>query len=262
MTDSPPASKPAEAVTPGPRRQVAVPGSQQKQRRSGLLVLGLVLVLGAGAGFWFILRSVDQRAEYLAAARTIERWEVAGAADFAVVEANVGTASALTVDQSGRVLGKWATGRIPAGTLITEGLFETPPLSGEDEADRVLIQVSLPSGDAPFGTLETGDTVALLGRESGGPGDEADALGLIGVLRLEWVQGDSVYYVVPPAEALAIKDTVDRYSAASDRTMLKLGLDLAVEDLVAALEAQAASLPPALAGVPETGTGAQPVGGQ
>ena len=246
----------------GSRRQVAVPGSRTKQRRGGLLVLGLVLVVGAGAGFWFVLQSVDQRSEHLVAARTIERWEVAQAADFAVVEANVGAASALTADQVGAVAGKWATGRIPAGTLITEGLFETPPLSGDGEADRVLIQVSLPSGDAPFGTLDTGDTVALLGREAG-PDGEADALGLIGVLQLDFVQGDNIYYVVAPTEALAIKSTVDRYTAASDRTMLKLGFDLESEDLMAALDAPAANLPPALAGASsEAGTGAEPVGGQ
>ena len=262
MTDSPPPRERPAAVVPGQSRQVAGPGSRPKQRRGGLLALGLVLVLGAGAGFWLILQSVDQRAEYLVAARTIERWEVAQAADFAVVEADVGTASALTVDRSGAVVGRWATGRIPAGTLITAGLFEAPPLSGDDEAGRVLIQVSLPSGDAPFGTFETGDTVALLGREAG-PTGELGALGLIGVLQLEFVQGDDIYYVVAPTEALAIKSTVDRYSAAADRTMLKLGFGLTVDDLVAALDAQAASLPPALAGTSTgVGTGAEPVGGQ
>jgi len=269
-----------------------MPGSQTKQRRGGLLVLGLVLVFGAGTGFWLVLQSVDQRAEYLVTARTIARWEVAQAADFALVEADVGTASALTADRAGAVVGKWATGRIPAGTLVTEGLFETPPLSGEGEADRVLIQVSLPSGEAPFGTLATGDTVALIGRApeaalggaaaalGGGPVDlsgAAGALGLIGVLQLEFVQGDNIYYVVTPEEALAIKSIVDRYSAASDRTMLKLGFGLAVEDLTAALDAQAASsVPPALVDSPlgtlippdpagsstEGGTGAEPVGGQ
>ena len=263
MTDSPPPSGRPAAVMPGRKRQVAVPGSPAKQRRGGMLVLGLVLVLGAGAGFWFVLQSVDQRAEYLVAARTIERWEVAQPADFAVVEADVGAASALTADRSGAVVGKWATGRIPAGTLVTEGLFETPPLSGEDEAGRVLIQLSLPSGDAPFGTLDTGDTVALLGREAGGPGGEAGALALIGVLQLEFVQGDNLYYVVAPEEALALKSTVDRYSAASDRTMLKLGLGLTVEDLTAALDARAASVPASIAGTStEAGTGAEPFGGQ
>lgn len=226
-------------------------------------MLGLVLVLGAAAGFWFVLQSVDQRSEYLVAARTIQRWEVVQPADFTVVEAAVGTASALTADQGGAVAGKWATGRIPAGTIVTEGLFETPPLSSEDEAQRVLIQVSLPSGDAPFGTLETGETVALLGREAQGPGGEQGALGLIGVLQLEFVQGDDIFYVVSAEEALNIKSTVDRYAAAADRTMLKLGLGLTVEDLVAALESQAASVPPAETGISTgAGTGVEPVGDQ
>ena len=219
------------------RRQVALPGAQQKQRRVGVLLFGLVLVLGSGFGFWFILQSIDQRGEYLMATRTIERWNVARAEDFAVVEANVGTASALTGDQLGAVRGKWATGRIPAGTIITAGLFETPPLSAESEAERVLIQVRLPAADAPFGTLNTGDTVALLGIDPEGQGG---ALGLIGVLRLEFVQGDQIYYVVTPEEALQIKNSVDRYTQASDRTMLKLGLNLSIEDLVDALEQQAA----------------------
>lgn len=256
MTNPPPQRE--RAVTPGQRRQVALPGTQQKQRRVGLLVLGLVLVFGAGFGFWFVLQGVDQRDEYLMAARTIERWEVAQATDFAVVEANVGGAAALTVGQAGAVLGKWTTGRIPAGTIITEGMFETPPLSGEDEAGRVLIQVTLPSGEAPFGTLSTGDTVALLGREAPDLDGEEVGLSVIGVLQLDFVQGDDVYYVVTPEEALAIKDVVDRFSAAADRTMLKLGFDLTIDDLVDALGQPPANVPPALSDT-DTGTGVEPI---
>ena len=260
MTNPPPQRERAPTGPRAQRRQVALPGSQQKQRRSGLLLLGLLLVFGAGFGFWFVLQSIDQRAEYLIAARTIERWEVARAQDFTLVEANVGTASALTVDQVGAVLGKWATGRIPAGTIVTEGLFETPPLSGDDETDRVLIQVRLPSGEAPFGSLNTGDTVALLGREPAGIDGETGALGLIGVLQLEFVQGDDIYYVVTLEEALTIKSSVDRYTAAADRTMLKLGFDLTIDDLVDALEKQAASVPPANTDTSiETGSGPEPV---
>ena len=227
-------------TAPQARRRVALPGAQQKQRRVGVLLFGLVMVLGSGFGFWFILQSIDQRAEYLMATRTIQRWEMARASDFAVVEANVGAASALTSDRLGAVQGKWATGRIPAGTIITEGLFETPPLSSESETESVLIQMRLPAADAPFGALNTGDTVALLGRESSGPEGQQGALSLIGVLQLEFVQGDQIYYVVTPEEALQIKSSVDRYTRAADRTMLKLGLNLSIEDLVDALEQQAA----------------------
>ena len=237
---------------------MARPGAQ-KQRRGGLLAFGFVLVFGSGFGFWFVLQSVDQRAEYLVAARTIERWEVAAPAHFTIVEADVGSASALTVDQRGAVFGKWATGRIPVGTIITAGLFETPPLSGESEADRVLIQVRLPASEAPFGTLNTGDTVALLGQLLGADG-QPGALELIGLLTLEFVQGDNIYYVVTPEDALAIKSTVDRYLQAADRTMLKLGFNLTEEELADALERQAANVPPApIDAADEVGSGPEPI---
>ena len=260
MSNPPPQQQRQPAAAPGQRRQVTLPGAQQKERRSGLVLLGLVIVFGSAFGFWFILRGIDQRSEYLMAARTIERWQVVRSDDFTVVEANVGLASALGVDQLGSVSGKWATGRIPAGTIITAGLFESPPLSAESEADKVLIQVSLPAAEAPFGTLNTGDTVALLGRESSGP-DGGGALSLIGVLLLEFVQGGNIFYVVTPEEALQIKSTVDRFTAASDRTMLKLGFGLSAQDLERALESHAASNPAADA-LFDAVPGFEPVAGQ
>lgn len=257
MSNPPPRER-TPTVPRGQRRQTALPGAQEK-RRGGLFLLGLVLVLGAGFGFWFMFQRIDERSEYLMTARTIERWEMARADHFIVVEANVGSASALTPERLGAVQGKWSTGRIPAGTIITEGLFETPPLSGESEADRVLIQVTLPSAEAPFGSLGTGDTVALLGRESVGEDLQEGSLGLIGILRLEFVRGDDIFYVVTPDEALDIKGSVDRYMAASDRTMVKLGFGLTADDLLAALEQQAV-VPPALAGTEtEAGSGFEPV---
>ena len=200
-----------------------------------MAVFGLVLVLGCAFGFWLILRSVDQRGEYLVAARTIQRWDVARASDFVVVEANVGTASALAADQSSSVVGKWATGRIPSGTLITAGLFETPPLSSESEADKVWMRVTLPSGDTPSGSFSTGDTIALIGRESSGPDGGQDDLRLIGVLQLEVVRGNDLHYVVTPQEALQIRQTVERYKRASDRFIWPLGFDLDAQDVVQAL---------------------------
>ena len=240
---------PERNVSPGgpqsQRRQVAVPGAV-RQRRTGLLLLGVVLVVGAALGFWLVLDSLDQRSTYLVAARTIERWEQPSAGDFTVVEANIGPASALPADRLDSLLGKWSTGRVPAGTIVTEGLFETPPLSGEGEAGKVLITVSLPASEAPFGTLQTGDTVALLGDEGGlGSEDGPAALGLIGVLALEFVRGDDIYFIVTPEEALAIKETTDRYRRSADRTILKLGTGLRAEDLAAALNVRDARVQPA-----------------
>lgn len=242
MTDTPPRQKRPPAAVP-PRRQVAVPGTPQpSQRRIGLLLLGVVLVFGASFGSWYVFQSIDERAEYLVAARTIERWQVVGAGDFTVVEANVGTASALTPEQLGGVAGLWSAGRIPAGTLITAGMFELPPLASESEADRVLIQLTLPASEAPRGTLAPGDKVALIGRTGSEISGAESPLRLIGVLQIEEIAGDNLYYVLPPLEAFQIKNTLDSYAQARDRLMLKLGFNLTEDDLVAALGQQAGSV--------------------
>ena len=225
----------AQAVSGSQRRQVTVPGAAKPRAggvRGGLLLLGLVLVVASGGGFWYVLQSVDERQEYVMAARTIERWEVVQAADFVRVEANLGEASALPVRQIGAVTGGWATGRIPAGTLVTPGMFEAPPLSGEDEAHKVLIQVNLPAGEAPQGELKTGDRVALFGAEPSAIEGVEPPAGLIGVLTLRDVQGGTLTYVVTPAEAKAITEMVGRYESASNRWMWKIGFDLSIAELV------------------------------
>lgn len=241
MTDTATRREQPAAAPQSRQRQVARPGSAKQQKggvRGGLLLLGLLLVVASGGGFWYVLQTVDERQEYLVTARTIERWQVATPADFTVVEANVGAADALPVEFLGFVLDRWATGRIPAGTLVTQGMFEAPPLSNDEEAGKVLIEVSLPAGEAPLGELKTGDRIALFGAEQAGFGAEdvgvggaGPAVGLIGILSLEIVQGDQLIYLVAPADAKAIQDTVDRYALASERTIWRLGNDVSPEDL-------------------------------
>lgn len=249
MTDTATRREQPAAAPQTRQRQVARPGSAKQQKggvRGGLLLLGLVLVVASGGGFWYVLQTVDERQEYLVTARTIERWEIVAPSDFTIVEANVGDAGALPVQFLGVVVGRWATGRIPAGTLVTPGMFEAPPLSNDEEAGKVLIEVSLPAGEAPLDDLKAGDRLALFGTEDTGLGlDDAGlgledpglggaepAVGLIGILRLDFVQGDQLIYVVAPAEAKAIQDMVDRYTRASQRRIWKLGSDISTEDLL------------------------------
>ena len=77
--------------------------------------------------------------------------------------------------------------------------------------------------------------MALFGAETTGlegiEGFEPE-VGLIGVLMLDFVQGDRITYVVTPAEAKAIHEIVDRYARASDRRIWKLGTDLGRDDLI------------------------------
>lgn len=227
------------------QRQVAVPAKKQSGVRGGLLLLGLVLVVASGGAFWYVLRTVDERQEYLVTVRTIERWEIANASDFTVVEAHVGDANALPVEFGDLVFGKWATGRIPAGTIVSPGMFETPPLSGDEESQKVLIEVSLPAGEAPLGDLKAGDRVALFGAEEAGLEGVEPEVGLIGVLTLENVQGDQLIYLVSPEEARAIQDTVDRYAASANRRIWKLGSTLSAGQLIDLYGASRSSPPAA-----------------
>lgn len=225
---------------PAPRggsgRQVTLPGAGKQKKdggvRGGLLLLGLLLVVASGGAFWYILSELDSREEYLVAARTINRWEIAAPSDFTVIEANLGDGAGIPPRFVGVLLDKWATGRIPAGTIVTPGMFQEPPLSSEEESKKVLIQVSLPVGEAPGGSLNAGDKVALFGAESTDFEAQQSSVGLIGVIELEFVEGDQITYVVTPAEAKAIQDLVDRYTAASERRMWKLGLDLSSQELI------------------------------
>ena len=240
MSDIPPTRDSAPAVVMPQRRQVIRPGGDMR-RRTGLVFLGLVLVGAAAFGFWFILQSVDDRQQYLVTTRTIERFEIVQSSDFVLVNANVGTASAMTPAFRSNLIGLWAVGTIPANTLVTPGMFGAPPLASEEDEDSVLIEVSLPAEEAAYGTLEAGDRVALIGTEAAEL--TTTRASLIGVLELETVQDGKLYYVVPPPEALTIETTVSRYENASNRRIWKLGQQVSKEDLEAALEEAASQVP-------------------
>ena len=278
MSDvSNPRERPVTIPAPQSRQQrpVNVPGKgkskRQKQKggvRGGLLLFGLLLIAGAVGGFWYVLMSLDERQQVLVAARDIQRWDLVSAGDFTTTEANLGeAAAALGVDRLDALVGRWATGSIPAGTIVTEGMFQSPPLSGEEETDKVIIEVGLPGDEVPFGGMETGDKLALFGREAAPSGPDGDPLGegaygLIGVLTLDFVLDGRLIYIVTPQEALAIHDIVDRFNGSSDRRIWKLGFGISLESLQDIYErwlTGSAAAPASAGGPAEPGSGAEPV---
>lgn len=234
MSNAPPtrAPRPPAPTEPG-RRQVAVPGAttQKGNVRRGLLLLGVLLVAAAGFAFWFILQQIDEREKYLVTTRTIERWEISRPEDFAVVEAHLGGASGLEPVHLDLVVDRWATGRIPQGTIVNPSMFESPPLSSAEDSGKVLIQVSLPAGEAPGGSFEAGDKIAMFGAEPTDDELAEPSVRLIGVLELDFVEGGNLTFVVTSAEAKAIQEVVDRYNGAAQRRIWKLGFDLPTEEL-------------------------------
>ena len=252
-TAADPAQSAVGAASGGARtaRPVYNPGSVKGKRRPSLVGLGLLLMVGAGFGFWWVVQSLDVRETYVITSRTLEPWDVLSTADLITVQADIGEAAALTPAQVQSVLGQWAVGRVPEGTFITPGMFAPPPLSSEEEADSIILPLAIPAGEAAFGTLQTGDTVAMIGRENPVGGIEAldgDAatgaepqqapLSLIGILRLERMQGGNFYYILPPSDALRLEHMVNRYLASSDRKLWKLGADITAEIIQQALDEQ------------------------
>lgn len=278
MSDvSNPRERPVTIPAPQSRQQrpVNVPGKGKAKRqnqkggvRGGLLLFGLLLIAGAVGGFWYVLMSLDERQQVLVAARDIQRWDLVSAGDFTTTEANLGeAAAALGVDRLDALVGRWATGSIPAGTIVTEGMFQSPPLSGDEETDKVIIEVGLPGDEVPFGGMETGDKLALFGREAAPSGPDGDPLGegaygLIGVLTLDFVLDGRLIYIVTPQEALAIHDIVDRFNGSSDRRIWKLGFGISLESLQDIYErwlTGSAAAPASAGGPAEPGSGAEPV---
>lgn len=247
MSDSSTQASAAGIAPPPQPRQVFTPRTSL-QRRTGLLVLGVVLVVATALAFWLILDSVDTRQNYLAASRDISRWDVITRADFAVVEANVGDAAAIRATNANvnSLTGRWALGRIPQGTILTGGMFGAPPLSGENDAGKVLIEVTLPEEEAPFDYLEAGEKIALIGSErdpDAGPDAEQSDAALIGMLELEDVDG-GIFYVVTPEEAATIERIVSRYNESSDRRIWKLSPEVTREQVSEVLGPSPGLAPP------------------
>ena len=210
-----------------------MPTASKRRRRGNLLLaLGVLMILLTGFGFWLVIQTIDDRQTYLAANRTINRRDFVTLADFNLVEAHLGAASAVTPDRFDIDLsGKWATGVIPVGTLVTPGMFAYPTMSSESERDKVVISVSLPAGESPYGTLGSDDVIALIGRERApsaaesalagesifvgepifaeggvetGGSSPSGPLSVIGILAADLIIGGKYIYIVTPEKALAI----------------------------------------------------------
>ncbi len=260
MSNIPTTGRGAPTIPKPQQREITIPGATGQKKsnvRVGLLLIGILLIAGSVFAFWFILQSLDQRQQVLVTARNIERWTIVSASDFTVVQASPGDASYMTVNQLPVLIGRWASGTIPAGSIISFGMFETPPLSGEEEADKVLLQVTIPASEAPFGTINTGDTIALFGSLETDLG--LTATSLIGVLRLDLVQGNNVFYNVSPQEARNIQEIADTFTSTASRKIWKLGTNVQEETLRGLYGDVAIPVPLEFEPLGEEGSGIEPV---
>ena len=164
MTDSDPFRLPEdvaaeaqpEAAT-GRRARAQMPVST---RRILLIILGVFVLAGSVAGFYFVSDAFDKRTPVLVAAVDIQKGDTVGAGHFTSDSAVMGSIPhiAYTPDAQLAFDGFTASQSIPAGTVILGDMFIPPTLPGPGDLElTVLFDTSLLTSPA-----FNGDTVLIV----------------------------------------------------------------------------------------------------
>jgi SAF domain len=135
------------------------PPSPTKHRRTGLIGLAVLLIVGSAAVAGLLAVRLDSRSGVIVAGRAIAIGQKITEAD--LVETRVASEglSLIPVANSGQVIGKYAAQAIPAGRLLDAGMLQN---QGYLVAGKVAVGVTVPSGRMPANGLEQGDRVQIV----------------------------------------------------------------------------------------------------
>ena len=171
------------APTTGP---VRVAGTRVK--RVPWVALGVILVVAGALMFGLMVQSAGARKAAVVAERDINAGQVIEPGDLRVVDVAIdGAASTVPAADRGRLVGKTATSRIPAGALLSRGQFA----DGSGVAPgRLVVGALLGPGGLPVPNLRVGDEVTLLeARDTESSSSDNEPLG-----------GASIYLVTPGSQ--------------------------------------------------------------
>jgi Flp pilus assembly protein CpaB len=146
---------PADRARPGTVR----PPSPTKHRRSGLIGLAVLLIVGSAAVAGLLAVRLDSRSAVLVAGRDIAIGQQISRADLREARVASEGLSLIPVAQSGQVLGKYAAQAIPLGRLLDAKMLQT---KGYLKRGVVAVGVSVPSGRMPANGLQQGDRVQII----------------------------------------------------------------------------------------------------
>lgn len=157
----PPGAK-AEQARPGKAR----PPSPTKHRRTGLIGLAVLLIVGSAAVAGLLAVRLDSRKAVLVAARPIAIGQQITKADLHEARVASEGLSLLPAAESGRVIGKYAAQAIPQGRLIDAEMLQK---QGYLKAGVAAVGVAVPSGRMPASGLQQGDRVQIIRVVDGTP---------------------------------------------------------------------------------------------
>lgn len=142
--------------------------AQPRHRNPTWLVAGVLLVVLSALGGVLLFASNDDRVEVLVAAADVQPGIRLERTDLRIarvaVDGGVATVAPAAADD---VIGRKAVGRVPAGTMLSPGMFadELPMDGGE-----VVFGAALDPGEAPLSGLQVGAQVELVAMQLGAPG--------------------------------------------------------------------------------------------
>lgn len=170
----------------------------RRDRRPALAALALLLVLGGALGSALVAYRSGDRVDVLVAREDIAFGQQVTEADFSVARVSAEATNVIDAQAVGNFVGSFATGRIPAGTLVNSRMFKVDdvvpdgaelvgvvvdasrrPTERPEPRDVVSLYYVSQGGGEPVGTYAPGDPVveAALVMESATAGS-ADGLSL------------------------------------------------------------------------------------
>jgi hypothetical protein len=133
--------------------------SPSKHRRTGLIGLAVLLIVGSAAVAGLLAVRIDSRSAVLKAGRTIGIGQQITKADLGEARVASDGLSLLPASESGQVIGKYASQAIPAGRLLDAGMLQQ---KGYLKSGVVAVGVAVPSGRMPANGLQQGDRVQII----------------------------------------------------------------------------------------------------
>jgi hypothetical protein len=194
-----------------------------RHRNPTWIVAGILLVVLSALGGVVLFTSSDDRQEVLVAARDLEPGTALASDDLRIERVALdGGVRAIPATDAASLLGRHATGRVPAGTMLAPAMFATDVPLGPDE---VVVGAALDPGEAPLVLLEVGAAVELLdvtvaapGQVEGSP-EVAASLGTGTVWAVEQVATGQLWLSVRVERSVGLAVSV---ASASDRLRVAL----------------------------------------
>ncbi|WP_432564541.1 SAF domain-containing protein [Kineococcus sp. SYSU DK003] len=150
-----PGNSPGNSSGNTPATSGRLPGPV-RERRPALIAFGLVLVVGGALGSALVVHRSGDRVDVLVARHDIAPGELVTADDLGTARVAADGAALVPAAALQNFVGTYATGRIPADTLVNRTMF----LSGDTvPADAAVVGVVLDAQQRPTDPLAAGDVV-------------------------------------------------------------------------------------------------------